>query len=426
MHQPVIFRVISMFGCQKIKINANSELRAILEYVCEQSNKLHNCGIYLSRQTYFKTGKVPSKFDLHKELRLNKHFQALYSHVSQQCLISVAEDFKAYFGLLRGIKKGTVTSKVGLPKYRKPGLNLVTFPHKDVKLNEKGLRFPLGGKVKAWFGIRDFYIPMPTNLCHKSIVEYRILPKNREFYLVLVYKVVTVESDVNPDSVLGIDPGLGNWLTCVSNVGTSIIVDGLHLKSLNQWYHKRMALLMSRQQQQGVYSKQMYRVTEKRNRQALDAVNKAARLVLDHCLKNKIGTIVFGWNKGQKQKLNLGSRTNQNFIYMPTGKLKIRISQLCEQYGILFLETEESYTSKSSFLDSDILPTFGEKPEGWKESGTRITRGLYQSKDGIQINADCNGAANILRKVSAKLSINLDGVSRGALIAPLRVQIWTS
>jgi putative transposase len=96
----------------------------------------------------------------------------------------------------------------------------------------------------------------------------------------------------------------------------------------------------------------------------------------------------------------------------------------CEQYGLRFVETEESYTSKASFLDSDELPKFGEKPEGWKESGKRVKRGLYRSKDGFRINADCNGAANILRKVAAKLSLNLDGVSRGDLIAPLRIKLW--
>ncbi|WP_353929239.1 zinc ribbon domain-containing protein [Okeanomitos corallinicola TIOX110] len=105
-------------------------------------------------------------------------------------------------------------------------------------------------------------------------------------------------------------------------------------------------------------------------------------------------------------------------------KLKNRIEQLCEQYGIGFIETKESYTSKASFLDRDELHTFGENSKGWQALGKRVKRGLYRSKDGFRINADRNGASNILRKVSAKLSINLDGVSRGALIAPLKVRLW--
>jgi IS605 OrfB family transposase len=94
-----------------------------------------------------------------------------------------------------------------------------------------------------------------------------------------------------------------------------------------------------------------------------DATNKAARIVINHCIDHKIGTVVFGWNVGQKDSINLGSKTNQKFVQVPTARLKNRIAQLCEQYGIKFVETEESYTSKTSFLDNDVLPTFGAKPE---------------------------------------------------------------
>ncbi|QEI44012.1 hypothetical protein BMF77_04640 [Dolichospermum sp. UHCC 0315A] len=156
-----------------------------------------------------------------------------------------------------------------------------------------------------------------------------------------------------------------------------------------------------------------------------DATNKAARIVINHCIDHKIGTVVFGWNVGQKDSINLGSKTNQKFVQVPTARLKNRIAQLCEQYGIKFVETEESYTSKTSFLDNDFLPTFGEKPEGWKESGKRVSRGLYRSQDGTKINADCNGAANIFRKVAVKLGLNSSGISRGALISPLRLFIWS-
>jgi len=414
---------MSSYGCQQTLISPDKNLRAILEFVCEQSNKLANCGIYYARQLYFKTGKIPSKFALHRLMKSNSHFQALYSHVAQQTLTSVAESFKSYIGLLKGVKKGTVTQRPKLPGYRKNSLKLVTFPRADVKLKNGWLRFPLGSKVKAWFELDAFYLPMPSNLEYSQINEIRILPRNGCFYAEFVYKTATVQGNVAPSRVLGIDPGLNNWLTCVSNVGTSLIVDGLHLKSMNQWYNKQISVLKENQPQ-GFWSKQLAGITEKRNRQIRDAVNKAARIVVNHCRENRIGTVVFGWNKESRQSINLGAKTNQRFVQIPTGRLKDRITQLCEQYGIQFVETEESYTSKASFLDSDLLPTFGAKPEGWKESGKRVKRGLYRSKDGFRINADCNGAANILAKVAAKLRINLDGVSRGALIAPLKVRIW--
>ena len=415
---------MSSYGCQQNLISLDPALKSILEFVCEESNKLANCGLYYSRQLYFQTGKFPSKATLHRLMKSNLHFKALYSHVAQQTLTSVAESFQSYIGLLAGIKNGTVTQHPKLPGYRKNSLKLVTFPKADVKLKEGQLRFPLGSKIKLWFGVGEFYLPMPSNLDYKEIREIRILPKNGQFYAEFVYKIQPVVIDLDANKVLGIDPGLNNWLTCVSNVGTSLIVDGLHLKSLNQWYNKRVAKIKENKPQ-GFWSKRLGRITEKRNRQVRDAVNKAARLVLNHCLQNQIGTVVFGWNKGMRQLINLGSKTNQSFVQIPTARLKDRISQLCEQYGIRFIETEESYTSKASFLDSDELPKFGEKTEGWKQSGRRVNRGLYRSKDGSKINADCNGAANILRKVAATLGLCLEGVSRGALISPLKVRIWT-
>ena len=156
-----------------------------------------------------------------------------------------------------------------------------------------------------------------------------------------------------------------------------------------------------------------------------DAVNKTARIVINHCLTNKIGTVVFGWNEGQKDSSNMGKKNNQKFVQIPTGKLKTRIAELCEQYGIQFVETEESYTSRSSFLDNDVLPKFGEKPEGWRSSGKRTQRGLFKTAQNLLINADCNGAANIARKVAATLDLDLTEVSSGVLSTPLRVHFWT-
>jgi len=414
-----------MFGCQQIRISPEPELKAVLEYLCSESNKLNNCATYYARQIYFKTEKVVNKFALINELKNNPHYGSMYSQVAQQTIMSVAESFSSFIGLLKGISSGVVTQKPRIPNYkRKGGLALVAYPSQAIKLKKEGLRFPLGTKVKAWFGLDAFHLPMPSNLDYKDIREYRILPRNGEFYLELVYKVETVQSPVAPTNVLGIDHGLDNWLTCVSNVGTSFIVDGRHLKSLNQWYNKRVSVLKENQPQ-GFWSKQLARVTETRNRQMRDAVNKAARLVINHCLENQIGTVVFGWNKGQKDSINLGDNTNQKFVQIPTARLKDRIKQLCEQYGIKFVETEESYTSKASFLDSDELPTFGEKPGGWQESGKRVKRGLYRTANNWYVNADCNGAANILRKVAATLGFNLSGVSRGALTTPLRFRFWT-
>lgn len=194
------------------------------------------------------------------------------------------------------------------------------------------------------------------------------------------------------------------YLSFISNIVPSFIVDGRKVKSLNQWYNKRVSTLKEGKPQ-GYWDDQLAQITEKRNRQMRDAVNKAARLVINHCIEHQIGVVVFGWNQGQRQEAQLG-KTTQSFVQIPTAKLKERIKQLCEYHGIKFVETEESYTSKASFLDGDFLPTFGAKPVreaspkeiGWKPSGKRVKRGMYLTRTGKLINADLNGAANILRK----------------------------
>jgi IS605 OrfB family transposase len=164
-------------------------------------------------------------------------------------------------------------------------------------------------------------------------------------------------------------------------------------------------------------------VTRKRNHQMRDGVNKAAKLIIDHCLKYGIGTLVIGWNEGFKSNANMGRINNQKFVQMPLGKLKTRLMQLCDLHGIRFQETEEAYTSKASFLDGDSLPVYGQKPDGWKASGKRVKRGLYESGDGSFVNADLNGAANILRKVSGRLSLSLDQLSRRSLAIVARIKL---
>ncbi|WP_013323221.1 RNA-guided endonuclease InsQ/TnpB family protein [Gloeothece verrucosa] len=403
-----------MYGCQQILINSPPHVMAILEYVCSEANKLYNCGLYYARQIYFKTHQYIGKYTLDKELKSNLHFKALRSCVAQQTLRSVYEGMTSYRKLLAMWRKGELVNKPKFPNYRKAGLYQVAYPKQWLKLVDNEIKFSLGKQVKAWFKLDSFSLPMPSNLLFEDIKEVRIIPRNLCFYAEFVYQLETRDKGLNQDNVLGIDPGLNNWLTCVSNVGTSFIIDGKHLKSVNRWYNKQASTLKEGKPQ-GFWSNNLARITEKRNRQMRDAVNKTARLIVNHCLDNNIGTIVFGWNQEVKKEVNLGKKNNQSFVSIPTARLKNRIAQLSELYGIKFIETEESYTSKASFLDDDIIPVFGEKPEGWKSSGRRTKRGLFRTANNWYINADCNGAGNIIRKVATTLNLDLSRVNRGVL-----------
>ena len=415
-----------MYSCQQVLVSQNNDLINILTFLCEESHKLTNMGIYLARQLYFKAKKVIGKYDLEKEYKTNYHYKVLHSQAAQQILRSVAESFKSYKGLVKAYNKGEITDRPRIPNYRKRGgMATVSYPKQALKLKDNLIRVPLGKTCKRWFGLDSFNIPMPSNINFKEIKELRILPRNKCFYFEFVYSKKVEKVKLNSNNVLGIDPGLNNWLTCVSNVDTSFIIDGKHIKSMNRWYNKQVSTIKENKPQ-GFWSNRLAAITEKRNRQMRDGINKAARIIINHCLENNIGTIIFGWNKRNKDSINIGKKNNSEFVPIPTARLKDRIAQMCEQYGIQFIETEESYTSKASFLDGDYLPTIGEKPDDWKPSGRRQARGLYRVGYGQwYLNADCNGAANIIRKVSRTLGLDLSRLSRGVLSRPQRYRLWS-
>ena len=415
-----------MYGCQQVLVKQDKNLIAILTFLCSESHKLTNMGIYYARQLYFKAKKGIGKYDLEKVYKDNNHYKVLHSQAAQQILRTVAESFKSFYGLIKAYMSGKTSDRPRIPNYRKKGgLATISYPKQALRLKNGKIRIPLGNTCKRWFGLDSFYISIPKNLNFSDIKELRILPRNECFYIEYVYKKEIEEGNLNQDNVLGIDPGLTNWLTCVSNVGTTFIIDGKQVKSMNRWYNKKVSTIKNNKPQ-GFWNNKLAAITEKRNRQMRDGINKAARIVINHCLENNIGTIVFGWNKGNKNEIELGKKNNSEFVPIPTARLKDRISQLCEQCGVKFIETEESYTSQSSFLDGDDLPTIGEKPSNWKPSGKRIKRGLYRTASNFYINADANASANIIRKVSRTLGCNLNRLSRGVLSRPTRINLWVT
>lgn len=278
-----------------------------------------------------------------------------------------------------------------------------------------------------------FYVPLPGRLKDVQIRELRFIPTNGQWVIEYVHESMetpALSCPLYPGRVLALDPGVNNLLTGATNTGQAFIMDGRSIKAENQGWNRlvsglRSILTKGRESTKGVTSKRIQSLTHNRNNFMRDAINKAARWVIDFCKQNQIDAIVYGRNKRQKDSINIGGKNNQEFVQIPHYKLFDRIQQLCLIHGIRLIETEESYTSQASFFDNDLLPTFGEKPEGWKASGKRVKRGLYRTVEGF-VNADCNGAANIMRKVSTKLGIDLSGVCRGAVAAPFKVKLTSA
>ena len=178
-----------MYGCQQVLVSQNKELINILTFLCEESHKLTNMGIYSARQLYFKAQKNIGKYDLEKIYKDNNHYKVLYSQAAQQILRTVAESFKSYYSLVKVYKAGKIANRPKIPNYRKKGgLATVSYPKQALKLKGDKIRVPLGKTCNRWFGIDSFYIPMASNLNFADIKELRILPRNKCFYFEFVEK----------------------------------------------------------------------------------------------------------------------------------------------------------------------------------------------------------------------------------------------
>lgn len=198
-------------------------------------------------------------------------------------------------------------------------------------------------------------------------------------------------------------------IALVSSNGCCVLYKGGALKSANQWYNKQMADCRSLAMKGHtadeaaklglLHTKKMQSLSRRRNQFFHDTMHKIASDIVHFCLASGITTIVIGKNKNWKQKSNIGHVNNQNFVQIPLETLRWMITYKAESAGLIVVEQEESYTSKASLVDKDEIPVYGKETKNLVAfSGRRIKRGLYRTGSGQVINADLNGAGNILRK----------------------------
>ncbi len=401
-----------------------------------------NCATYYSRQKHYnwleqqqesfitywkedvlcygwKTYKCNVKYaELCKELKDNPHYKAMAAQSAQQTLKSVAESITGYNQLVSLYYRGQV-NRPRLPKYRKKGGKAaVTFPRQALTY-KKGLFYPSVSKESKPELLTEIVLEAPGFIDPEWVKEVTIRPYLGELWIdwVIDDGKQPVENNPNLDysQAWSFDHGGDNWLTGVSTHGKSLILDGRKLKSMNQGY-SRFVAKYKEGKPDFYWDSNLDRVQRKRNNQMRDGINKAARFIINRCLNDRIGNLIIGWNERQKDSARMGRRGNQNFVAIPTKRLINRLEQLACEYGIKLTITEEAYTSKASYLDDDSLPKYGEKPNGWTPSGKRVKRGLYRSSRGHLVNADCNGAGNIAKKVATQLGLNLAKLGRGALV----------
>ena len=407
---------------QQVKHLSKKEFRN-LKYLCHIAKNLKNQAIYNVRQHYFNNKKYLSYNENYKMLKNSENYKKLNSNMAQQILKEVDESFKSFFALLKLAKNGQYNGKIKLPNYLdKDGFTTLVIGF--VRLKDDMLIVPYSNSFRK--AHKEIAIKLPSVLKDKKIKEIRIIPKqhSRYFEIQYTYEIEEIQRELNENNVLGIDLGIDNLCTCVTNTGASFIIDGRKLKSINQYYNKINAKLQSIKDKQKIErtTLRQKRITRKRNNRINDYLSKAARTIVNYCLNNDIRKLVLGYNEDFQRNSNIGSINNQNFVNIPYGKLRDKLIYLCKLYGIEFKLQEESYTSKASFFDGDEIPIYDkENLQEYVFSGKRIKRGLYQTSTGKLINADCNGALNILRKSKVvDLSVLYN---RGELNTPKRIRV---
>lgn len=388
------------------------------------STLLYNQGRHFINEYYDQESKFLSYYELDKLLKnlteLNYYKQMCKAQVSQQCLKQLNSNYTSYFKALKDYKKNP-SKYNGMPK--KPKFkntqNGITFTYQSIKIKEQFIVINKEHKV---------YIP--TKVYNEELKNFKtisFIPYYNKVKVIITYETEELNSDLDINEYLSIDLGMNNLCTCISS-DDCFILNGKPLKSINQFFNKKLGKLQSERpyieekQDFNYNSSKIRKLSLKRELKINDLLHKASKYLVNFCVEHKIGTIVFGRNKEWKDSIQLGKQTNQNFVSIPFYKLLKMLEYKCKMVGINLVIQEESYTSKCDSLAFESI----EKHTEYK--GSRIKRGLFLSSLGKALNADINGALNILRKYLHKKEVDEFSVlqkiiDRGLLYRPNRITI---
>jgi len=403
----------------------------ILRDMCHASKNVYNASLYNIRQHFFQQSEF-LRYEANYHLMKGTNVYDYLGNVAQQSMKAADSAFKAFFALIKMYKQGKLESRPNIPHYLpKDGFFKIEFnsPRDQKKNIEQGYyQLPMSRYLATKYeGIR-VKITIPPYLRDKHIRQIHIIPRCNGKYFEACFLFDDVENQkVNLDltKALAIDLGVNNFATCVTSEGDSFIIDGKKIKSINQWYNKENARLSSIKYKQKLSKEatnRQARLSAKRGRRINDFIYCSAKYIVEYCIDHNIGNLVVGYNDGFQDNPNLGKVNNQTFVMLPYGKFKSRLEHLCNSVGITYTKQEESYTSKASFFDLDDMPIWNpDNPHQGSFSGKRIYRGLYRRNNGTNLNADVNGALNILRKCNVvDLSVLY---SRGTVVVPTRIRL---
>lgn len=356
------------------------------QHWCHLSKNLYNTANYEMRQSFI-AGQKKSNYQISTEFAKNNQsdYRALPAQCSQQIINLLEKNWKSFFKSVKDWKKNPnkYKGRPKLPRYKKKdGCFPILFAKQSFGKKFDYLKFPRVMKFK-----------IKTRISLEQIKQIRIVPEATCFKCEIVYeKEIVKNENLKIENKISIDLGVNNLATMYSNVDEkSFIVNGRPLKSINQFYNKKLAKLHSFAENKS--SKRIKNFTKRRNNKVKDYVHKASRWIINYCKDHNIGHLIIGKNDGWKQKSKMSKKVNQHFIGIPFEMLINQLIYKAEDVGIIVELTEESYTSKIDHLAGEEMKHHD------NYLGKRVYRGLFQFSTGKVINADVNGAIGIMRKV---------------------------
>ena len=406
-------------------VKYSSEYYELLDDFCFKAKNLYNASLYKLREAYFGYENTINYNNLDKVMKREKNIDYAgmpMAASAQWTLQEVCTAWKSFWSAIVDYWENPAKylGKPKMPNYlhKTKGRAVVYLTNQNVKVKDGILHFP-----KKFNGFT-----MPTNVSESNISQVRIVPKNRHVVVEIIYKVDEEPLKVDNSRYIGVDLGLDNFATVVSNDGTEpVLINGKGLKSLNKYWNKRISRLREVETAMNGYwittktgrakvsdqTEKQITLTNKRNNQVKDFCHKASKRVVEIALERGCNTIVVGKNNGWKQESKMSRTVNQSFVQIPHALFIEILEYKCKLHGLRLILTEEAHTSKTSWLDDEV-PQHHET-----YVGKRVKRGLFRSADGSLINADVNGALQIIRKVFPK--VKADGI--WAYGQPSRVDI---
>ena len=380
----------------------------ICDEYCLKSKNLYNYANYEIRKSFIEKGEFIKYNDMTKMLKTTEVFKDIGSNSGQHTLKMLEKSWKSFFVSIKDYSKNPskYLGKPKLPGYKnKDGRHICVLTNMQSQIKDGYLYF-------AFKPFKPYNNLIKTKIKGKHM-QTRIIPKGGCYILEIVYQIDDVKEKEFNDRIVSIDLGINNFVTMVNNIGLKpIVINGRGLKSINQYYNKQLSKYRSLAKTNNNldWTKRLDRINMKRYNKVEYFMHCASRSIINYCMGMNISTVVIGLNKTWKQECKIGN-TTQRFVHIPYDNFISKLKYKCEGNGIKLIITEESYTSGTSFIDNE-LPI----KENYNKS-RRKHRGMFISNNGIKINADVNGAYQIMKKVFPNAFANgIEGVDFRPLV----------